>query len=388
MIRLASRACVHGGGRRLRRQPAPVGVEGGDGGVEAGPVADQADLRSTSASRTRGDRRRAAVAGGAAGGWPRRHQPRAEAGRPRAGRGLDHRLPGPAAEDEPLEQRVAGQAVGAVDAGAGDLAGGEQPGHRRPAVEVGLDAAHHVVRGRAHRHRIARQVEPGGAAGLGDVREAGVHHRRVEMLQRQEHRPAGAGQLADDAARHAIARRQIAGRLVARHERLAVGVDQPGAFAAQRLRQQEARLALDLRAPSGGTARTRGRRRARRPPRPSRCRRRTPPRGWSSRGTPGRRRRSRAASPGPAPSAARRPDRGSRRRRRGRPRSAIAVARACSTAWMRGCAEVRAHSVPPISRPVVSRACSTRRTLCAASRASATSPFGWRSKAAPQSISS
>ncbi len=66
----------------------------------------------------------------------------------------------------------------------------------------------------------------------------------------------------------------------------------------------------------------------------------------------------------------------------------MAVARACSMAWMRGCPEVRAHSVPPMVRPVVSRACSTRRTLCAASRASATSPFGWRSKAAPQSISS
>ncbi len=39
-------------------------------------------------------------------------------------------------------------------------------------------------------------------------------------------------------------------------------------------------------------------------------------------------------------------------------------------------------------RPVVSRACSTRRTLCAASRARAMSPFGCRSNAAPQSISS
>ena len=57
----------------------------------------------------------------------------------------------------------------------------------------------------------------------------------------------------------------------------------------------------------------------------------------------------------------------------------------------RGCADAR-RSAPTAcrrsSRPVVSRACSTRRTLCAASRASAISPFGCRSKAAPQSISS
>ena len=97
-------------------------------------------------------------------------------------------------------------------------------------------------------------------------------------------------------ARYAIARRQIARRIVARHERLAVGVDQPGAFAPQRLGQQEARLRPRPGARSDGTARTRGQRRARRRDRPSRSRRRTRPRGWSSRGTPGRRRRSRAAS--------------------------------------------------------------------------------------------
>ena len=45
---------------------------------------------------------------------------------------------------------------------------------------------------------------------------------------------------------------------------LAVGVDQPRAFAAQRLRQQEPRRAGDARARSDGTARTRDRRRARR----------------------------------------------------------------------------------------------------------------------------
>ena len=76
--------------------------------------------------------------------------------------------------------------------------------------------------------------------------KAGVDHRGVEVLQRQEHRPPRARQLPDDAARDAIAGRQIAGRLVAGHERLAVGVHQPRALAAQRLGEQEARLPGDL----------------------------------------------------------------------------------------------------------------------------------------------
>src|SRR5207247_9880733 len=43
---------------------------------------------------------------------------------------------GPRAEDQPLEKRVARQAVGAVHAGAGDLSGGVQPGNRGPAPEI------------------------------------------------------------------------------------------------------------------------------------------------------------------------------------------------------------------------------------------------------------
>ena len=63
----------------------------------------------------------------------------------------DHRLRGARAEDQALEQRVAGQAVGAVDAVAGHLPGGVEAGQRGAAVEVGGHAAHHVVGGRRHR---------------------------------------------------------------------------------------------------------------------------------------------------------------------------------------------------------------------------------------------
>ena len=49
---------------------------------------------------------------------------------PRRRARLLHRRRGARAEDQPLEQRVARQPVRAVHAGAGDLAGGEQPGQR------------------------------------------------------------------------------------------------------------------------------------------------------------------------------------------------------------------------------------------------------------------
>ena len=121
---------------------------------------------------------------------------------------------------------------------------------------------------------------------------------------------------------------------------------------------------------------------ARRPRRPSRSRRRTPPRGWSSRGTPGRRRRSRAASHGPAALVARR--RGiqvRRRRRRGRPRRG---SRWRARARRRGCAGAprRGPKHPADRRDRWRRARAARGGRCAPPRGPApTSPFGWRSKA-------
>src|SRR5262249_36103900 len=62
--------------------------------------------------------------------------------------GLPRRgLPPPPAPQEPLEQRGRRQPVGAVDAGARDLAGGAQVPERRPSVAIDRDAAAGVVRG-------------------------------------------------------------------------------------------------------------------------------------------------------------------------------------------------------------------------------------------------
>ncbi len=82
-------------------------------------------------------------------------------------------LPGPLAEDQQVRQGVAAQAVRAVHA-AGDLARGEQSGHTGGrGVGVDLDAAHDVVAGRPHLHRLGRDVD------VGEFLELVVHRRQL-----------------------------------------------------------------------------------------------------------------------------------------------------------------------------------------------------------------
>ena len=70
-----------------------------------------------------------------------------------------------------------------------------------------------------------------------------MHPVGVEVLDRQRHRRRGPRFLAHDGAGHQVAGGQLTCRLVAGHETLAVDVEQPRAFAAQGLREQEARRA-------------------------------------------------------------------------------------------------------------------------------------------------
>ena len=66
------------------------------------------------------------------------------------------------------------------------------------------------------------------------------------MFEREVHRRAGPPRFELDAARDAVARREISGRIVAQHEGLAARVEQSRALAAQRLREQEPGLAGHL----------------------------------------------------------------------------------------------------------------------------------------------
>ena len=158
-------------------------------------------------------------------------------------RRLLHRLRRAGPEDQPFEQRVARQAVGAVDAGAGGFAGGEQSGNGGAAPVVGVDAAHQIVSGGADGNRIGRQIEPDLAAHRGDSREPFVNARAIQMGERQKHGTARLLRLPHDAARDDIARRQIAVGVIPRHERLAPRVDEPRPFAAKRFGEEKPRRA-------------------------------------------------------------------------------------------------------------------------------------------------
>ena len=79
---------------------------------------------------------------------------------------------GPTAEHDQVAQRVAAEPVGAVHA-ARTLPGREQPGHdRHRRVGIDLDAAHHVVTGRADLHRLLGDVD------VGQLLELVVHRRQ------------------------------------------------------------------------------------------------------------------------------------------------------------------------------------------------------------------
>ena len=95
-------------------------------------------------------------------------------------------MPGPGTEDEQLGQGVGAQAVGAVDADAGDLAGGVQPVQWSGAVDVGVDAAHHVVHHRPDRDQLADRVDVLVVqAELPDDGEPGGDDRLTEVAQVQ-----------------------------------------------------------------------------------------------------------------------------------------------------------------------------------------------------------
>ena len=147
-----------------------------------------------------------------------------------------------AREHHAFQQRVAGQAVGAVQAGAGGLADGVQARHVGAARQVGEHAAAGVVRRRHHRDRLARDVDAQlqaarvgcwGSARAGRpaalVRDVEVHAVQPVLLH-----------LEVDGARHHVARRQLGARVVRRHEAASPsGSLQQAAFAAHRLADQE-----------------------------------------------------------------------------------------------------------------------------------------------------
>ena len=238
----------------------------------------------------------------------------------------------------------------------------------RPSRSV-CDAAHDVVRRRSDRNAIAGEVEPGRRHVLGDQRKPLVHESGSRCSSDRNTGAPVRAALANDGARRRGRAAPDRRRIVARHEALAVGVHQPRAFAAQRLGQQEPRLPGHVSAVGWNWTNSRSVTRA-----PAWYAMAMPSPvatgGLVVRGRPDRRHQSRAAPP-----CARAGDAARRHQKACADAAAVLDDQADDTrviaARHGGSRATRSQSTRPISRPVASCACSTRRTLCAPSMASA-----------------
>jgi hypothetical protein len=145
------------------------------------------------------------------------------------------------AQHHAFQQRVAGQAVGAVQAGVGGFAHRVEARQVGAAVQVGDHAAAGVVRRRHHRNRLRVMSMPSCRQRAWMVGKWSFRRNSAELVRHvQEHAvEAVLLHLEVDGAGHDVARRQFGARVVGRHEARAVGQAQVPALAAQRLGDQE-----------------------------------------------------------------------------------------------------------------------------------------------------
>ena len=117
-----------------------------------------------------------------------------------------------------------------MHARAGHFAGREQAGDGRVAGEIGFDAAHHVVRRRADRNAVAREVEADLPTHAGNQGESTMNELFRQVTERQVHRRVCAGGLARNPTGDTVPWCEVASRVVPGHERLARLVDEPRPF--------------------------------------------------------------------------------------------------------------------------------------------------------------
>src|SRR5579875_2871570 len=137
-------------------------------------------------------------------------------------------------EDHPLEQRVGGEAVRPVHAGAGGLPRRPQARQRRCAVEIRRDAPAHVVGRRGDGQPLPARVVPGLGEGAVDRRETVAEIPETGAVEPDVGGPR-AGELGRDRPAHDVARRQLV------DEALPVPVTQHGPVAPEGLREERAR---------------------------------------------------------------------------------------------------------------------------------------------------
>ena len=146
-----------------------------------------------------------------------------------------------------LDEGVGGQAVGAVQAGVGDLADGVEIVDGGLAEQVGDDAADHVVGGGVDGDGLFGGVDVEGDAHVVDAGEAvfeGLfgHVAGVE----EDVGVLGFGHLAEHGAGDDIAWGEFGHGVIVGHEAVAVAVDELGAFAADGFGDEGARGAGDV----------------------------------------------------------------------------------------------------------------------------------------------
>ena len=117
-----------------------------------------------------------------------------------------------------------------MQAGAGALADGVQARQRRACVKVGGDAPHHVVSGGGDRDQLSLGIDPDVTQRRDDAGEQAdfdLAHVKVDRGG------AGGQQLGVDRQRDLVTRSELI------DEALACSIEQVGAFAADRLGDQE-----------------------------------------------------------------------------------------------------------------------------------------------------
>jgi 3-dehydroquinate synthase len=158
-----------------------------------------------------------------------------------AGGEAGHGGGGTGAEDDAFQQGVAGEAVGAVDTGAGDFAGGKEARDGGEAVEIGMDAAHGVVGGGMDGGGLFGEIEAVVEAGLEDAGEVVLHDAGGEVGHVEKHvGGAGAGDFRDNGAADDVAGGEFVG------EALAGGVAEEGAVTAEGFREEESGGAIEV----------------------------------------------------------------------------------------------------------------------------------------------
>ena len=123
------------------------------------------------------------------------------------GRLFDHSLARESAKNQSFEERIAGEAVGAMHARRGSLSRSIQAGKGSAALQICFHPTDHIMRGGANRRQVARQVQAAAQAGLVNSREALLQKFLALFGHVQVNVGAlGALHLADNGARHHIAR--------------------------------------------------------------------------------------------------------------------------------------------------------------------------------------